>query len=132
LKALSASSDVERAVILDFDLHFGDGTEDIFSGNANVSYLHPEETSADAFLGRTKRDLLEAGKRDILAISAGFDRGRNDWGNLLGEEDYRRLGEISRDYAVEHCEGRRYALLEGGYNHQVLGRHVLAFLEGFG
>jgi acetoin utilization deacetylase AcuC-like enzyme len=132
LKALIVSGDVERAVILDFDLHFGDGTDNTFCGDANVTYIHPEEGSAEAFLDRTERDLRGAGDRDILAVSAGFDRGRNDWGDLLGEEDYRRLGKIAGEYAVEHCKGRRYALLEGGYNHQVLGRHVLAFLEGFG
>ncbi len=65
------------------------------------------------------------------AISAGFDRGLDDWGNLLGRDDYRTLGEIARNYAAEHCQGKRYALLEGGYNHSVLGKHVLAFLEGF-
>lgn len=131
LKALFASGAVRKAVILDFDLHFGDGTENIFGGDPDVTYLHPEERSADAFLERTGKDLRKAGDRDILAVSAGFDRGRQDWGDLLDEGDYRRLGEITRDYAAEHCAGRRYALLEGGYNHQVLGKHVLAFLEGF-
>jgi acetoin utilization deacetylase AcuC-like enzyme len=47
------------------------------------------------------------------------------------EADYTRLGEIARDYAGAYCGERRYALLEGGYNHDVLGKHVLAFLEGF-
>lgn len=131
LKALHASGAVDTAVILDFDLHFGDGTDNIFCREPDFPYIHPEERSADAFLERTERELLRAGNRDILAISAGFDRGRQDWGDLLGENDYRRLGEIARDYAVEYCGGRRYALLEGGYNHQVLGKHVLAFLEGF-
>ena len=131
LKALSMSGAVDKAVVLDFDLHFGDGTDNIFCREPNFVYLHPEERSAEAFLERTEKGLRKAGDRDMLAISAGFDRGKKDWGDLLGEDDYRRLGEIARDYAVEHCEGRRYALLEGGYNHRVLGKHVLAFLEGF-
>jgi acetoin utilization deacetylase AcuC-like enzyme len=131
LKALFASGAVEKAVILDFDLHFGDGTENIFCREPNVVYLHPAERSADAFLERTEKGLRAAGDREMLAISAGFDRGRHDWGDLLDEKDYRRLGEISREYAIDHCGGRRYALLEGGYNQQVLGKHVLAFLEGF-
>ena len=131
LKALIVSGAVERAVIFDFDLHFGDGTDHVFRGDPHVLYLHPEERSAHAFLKRTERELWRAGDRDILALSAGFDRGREDWGNLLAEDDYRRLGEIAREYAVEHCGGRRYALLEGGYNQRVLGKHVVAFLEGF-
>lgn len=131
LKALSVSGAVDKAVILDFDLHYGDGTDNIFCTDPNVRYLHPAEHSAEAFLERTRKGLEAAGERDILAVSAGFDRGRQDWGDLLGENDYRKLGEIARDYALERCHGRRYALLEGGYNHRVIGKHVLAFLEGF-
>ncbi len=131
VKALLEDGAVTKAVILDFDLHFGDGTDNIFCTDPRVVYLHPEENTASAFLESTARGLEQAGTRDMLAISAGFDRGRNDWGDLLGEDDYRRLGEICTDYANKHCQGRRYALLEGGYNHAVLGRHVLAFLEGF-
>ena len=131
LKALLDEGAVENAVILDFDLHYGDGTDNIFCTDPRVVYLHPEERTAQGFLDRIENELRQAGKRDILAVSAGFDRGKEDWGDLLGAEDYRRLGETCRDYSVEHCRGRRYALLEGGYNHNVLGRHVLAFLEGF-
>lgn len=131
LVSLRAEERARRAVILDFDLHFGDGTENVFGADPDILYLHPEERTAGAFLDRIARDLGKAGERDVLAVSAGFDRGKADWGDLLGEGDYRRLGEIARDYAVAHCGGRRYALLEGGYNHAVLGRHVLAFLEGF-
>ena len=132
IKALMAEGAVEEAVVLDFDLHYGDGTDNIFLTDRNVRYLHPEERTAEAFLDRTEQELREAGDRDVLAVSAGFDRGKQDWGNLLGEDDYRRLGEIAAVYAEKHCRGRRYAVLEGGYNHGVLGRHVLAFLEGFG
>ena len=131
LKVLQAAKAVSRAVILDFDLHFGDGTDNTFRGDSGVVYLHPEEPTAKAFLARTEQGLEQAGDRDILAVSAGFDRGKADWGNLLSEDDYRRMGTIARDYAQSHCGGRRYAVLEGGYNHSVLGRHVLAFLEGF-
>jgi acetoin utilization deacetylase AcuC-like enzyme len=132
IRALQADHAIERAAILDFDLHYGDGTNNTFQGDSRVVYLHPEGRSADSFLAETERGLAQAGVRDILAVSAGFDRGKADWGDLLGAEDYRRIGEIARDYAAQHCQGRRYAVLEGGYNHAVLGRHVLAFLEGFG
>ncbi len=131
LQVLMAEGAVEGVVILDFDLHYGDGTDHIFLTNPDVRYLHPEENTAAAFLETTEQAFAEAGDRDILSVSAGFDRGRSDWGDLLGEDDYRRLGEISKAYAQKHCQGRRYAVLEGGYNHDVLGRHVLAFLEGF-
>ncbi len=131
LKVLLAEGAIEKAVVLDFDLHFGDGTENIFSASPRIPYIHPEERTAEAFLARSKHDLFQAGDRDVLAISAGFDRGQQDWGDLLDVDDYRKLGKIAREYALAHCHGRRYALLEGGYNHHVLGRHVHAFLEGF-
>jgi len=131
LRALQTEHLVSRAVILDFDLHFGDGTDNTFRGDSGIIYLHPEEATAKAFLTRTQQSLEQAGDRDILAVSAGFDRGKADWGNLLSEDDYRQIGRIAANYAQEHCHGRRYAVLEGGYNHSVLGRHVLAFLEGF-
>ena len=121
---------IKSAVILDFDLHFGDGTENIFCRNSNILYLHPEEYTAEAFLQRIRAGFEEAGQRDIVAISAGFDRGRKDWGDLLDESDYKSIGSIAKEYAEQYCNGRRYAVLEGGYNHAVLGRHALAFVEG--
>jgi len=130
LEALLAEGAVAGALVLDFDLHYGDGTDGIYRGDRRVRYLHPEERTAPAFLARVESELLQSGGYDILAISAGFDRGKADWGDLLGPEDYRHMGSLCRAYALEQCRGRRYALLEGGYNHGVLGRHVLAFLEG--
>ncbi len=45
-------------------------------------------------------------------------------------EDYLLIGEMIREYAESVCDGRRYAVLEGGYNHQVLGRNVRSLLVG--
>jgi len=39
---------------------------------------------------------------------------------------------LLKDFAVKKCEGRRFGVLEGGYNHFVLGLNVKSFLEGFG
>ncbi len=41
------------------------------------------------------------------------------------------IGVFLKDFSEEKCKGRRFAVLEGGYNHKVLGRNVKAFLEGF-
>ena len=68
---------------------------------------------------------------DIFVASAGFDQGYEDWGNLLYPEDYTVLGRLMKEYSEKLCSGRRYALLEGGYNHDVLGINVDAFCEGF-
>ena len=45
-------------------------------------------------------------------------------------EDYHTMGRAVRDYAVKNCGGRRFGVLEGGYNHAVLGKNVRAFVEG--
>ncbi len=67
----------------------------------------------------------------ILAVSAGFDRHLNDWGGLLKTEDYRAIGRLIKEAALRVCEGRRFFVLEGGYNRAVLGSNIKAFLEGF-
>ena len=68
---------------------------------------------------------------DIFAASAGFDQGIHDWGNLLTPEDYQELGRLMKQYSERLCKGRRYALLEGGYNHSVIGNNVDQFCQGF-
>jgi acetoin utilization deacetylase AcuC-like enzyme len=74
--------------------------------------------------------LSQIGRRDIIAVSAGFDRHVLDWGGMLKTEDYERIGEIVKVYAEEWAKGRYFAVLEGGYNHSVLGKNVRAFLIG--
>jgi acetoin utilization deacetylase AcuC-like enzyme len=66
----------------------------------------------------------------MIAVSAGFDRHEDDWGNLLATEDYGKMGEILGSFAAEYCQGRIFAALEGGYNHNSLGDALYAFLEG--
>jgi acetoin utilization deacetylase AcuC-like enzyme len=77
------------------------------------------------------RRFLEAHRDcDLVAVSAGFDRHVRDWGGLLTTEDYRTIGGLLRDYARDVCSGRIFSVLEGGYNHDVLGLNVRAYLEG--
>ena len=74
---------------------------------------------------------LQAKKEvDIIAISAGFDRHEEDWGGLLTTEDYFSIGTWAKEFSREYCHGRRFGVLEGGYNHSVLGRNVKRFLQG--
>lgn len=118
-----------KVLILDFDLHYGDGTDNIFRGNPDVTYFHPDDSSGAGFVDRIIRFFNEH-KADIIAVSAGFDRHIEDWGRLLSTEDYRRIGSLVKKYSLDNCEGRRFGVLEGGYNHDVLGKNVRAFLEG--
>ena len=50
IKKLLSEEKIKSALILDFDLHFGDGTSNTFSGSTSVSYFHPEGTRREEFL----------------------------------------------------------------------------------
>lgn len=123
VKRLLKDEMIKRAVIVDFDLHFGDGTANIFASDERVEYHHMHDISGI-------EDFLRKREYDIIAVSAGFDRHKDDWGGILETEDYREIGKIVKNYAEEKCMGRRFAVLEGGYNHYVLGKNVRAFVEG--
>jgi acetoin utilization deacetylase AcuC-like enzyme len=129
LMELEARGDIRRAFILDFDLHFGDGSASLFAGS-RTRYYQPRAGEAGAFLKETEERLESEKDYDILAVSAGFDRHREDWGGALSTEDYRTIGEMVKRASTAVCNGRRFAVLEGGYNHGVLGKNVAAFLEG--
>ena len=68
---------------------------------------------------------------DIFVASAGFDQGIDDWGHLLTSEDYTTLGKLMKKHSERLCGGRRYALLEGGYNHAAIGINADSFCQGF-
>ncbi len=131
IKKLLSEGKIKGALILDFDLHYGDGTSNTFDGFSSVSYFHPEGTRREEFLRTgTEMSSKPRGLTIIVAISAGFDRHEEDWGGLLKTEDYFTIGKSAKEASLEHCQGRRFGVLEGGYNHSVLGRNVKSFLQG--
>ena len=119
---------IQRAFVLDFDLHFGDGNVNILDRNPWVEILNPEAADRDAYLEEV-RIALEHTAADMIAVSAGFDNHVNDWGGLLLASDYKIMGQWVRAAAMRNGGGC-YGILEGGYNHNVLGTNVLAFIEG--
>lgn len=129
ISRLLRENKISSALVLDFDLHYGDGTSNIFANNKNVIYFHPEDSHREEFIAHVSR-LLSQTKADIIAVSAGFDRHVEDWGGLLTTEDYNLIGKEVRRYSLANCSGRRFGVLEGGYNHNVLGKNVRAFLDG--
>jgi acetoin utilization deacetylase AcuC-like enzyme len=68
-------------------------------------------------------------RADLIGISAGFDNHSADWGGLLHTEDYEEIGHRVRS-AADRNGGGCFAILEGGYNHEVLGENVLALIQG--
>jgi len=131
IKKLISEGKIKSALILDFDLHYGDGTSNIFGSSKEVSYFHPEGTNRETFLKELQRCLHTERSYEIIAVSAGFDRHEEDWGGMLKTEDYFSIGEWVKESSLEKCQGRRFGVLEGGYNHSVLGRNVKSFLQGF-
>ncbi len=143
---------LERVAIVDFDVHHGNGTQNIFHGDARalmVSFFqHPfyPYTGLDAepnmlnvpVPAYTKGDAvrrivaeqwlprLRAFAPQMLFISAGFDAHREDDMGQMGlvEADYAWITRQLVDFAETQCEGRIVSCLEGGYNLSALGRSV--------
>ncbi len=130
LEKLRREGRIKKAYVLDIDLHFGDGTVNILGGSGYVKILNPSSSSRDEFLRQVEKDLPTEGV-DIIGVSAGFDYAKDDWGGLLERSDYTEIGRMVRE-AARKCIGGCFAILEGGYNHRVLGHNCLAFLEGLG
>lgn len=128
LEKLHRDGRIQSALVLDFDLHFGDGTVNILEGRGYATILNPSAASRNNYLAEVAGFLRNA-RADIIGVSAGFDHHVEDWGGLLTTEDYQRMGRMVRE-AAERNRGGCFALLEGGYNHRVLGANVLAFMEG--
>ena len=134
LLKLYAVGKINSAFILDFDLHTGDGNINILTfrnENFRVKILNPESHDNASYLKEVKEYMEELEEIDIFVASAGFDQGIEDWGHLLYPKDYVELGNLMKMYSIKLCNGRRYALLEGGYNHDVLPNNVNAFCQGF-
>jgi acetoin utilization deacetylase AcuC-like enzyme len=93
-----------------------------------VKVYNPEEDSRGKYI-REVAHILSGVHLDLIGISAGFDNHMEDWGKVLATEDYFSIGAIVKK-AAESCGGGCFAILEGGYNHDVLGHNVAALLEG--
>ncbi|MFC3094055.1 histone deacetylase family protein [Alteromonas sediminis] len=149
---------IDRVAIVDFDVHHGNGTQDIVEGDDRIlfcsSFQHPfypytgEGPTADnvknipvpaGTKGDAYRELvapwfeqMTAFKPDLILVSAGFDaHAEESLGHLrLVEDDYRWLAMQIKTVADQHAKGRIVAVLEGGYALSALSRSVVAFLKG--
>ncbi len=128
LKSLKQRGQIQTACVLDIDLHFGDGTMNLLGGQDYVTVHNIDAGQRKAYLEEVDR-VLEAHRVDLIGLSAGFDNHRADWGGLLETEDYFEIGAKARRAALKNGGGC-FAVLEGGYNHAVLGQNVTALIEG--
>ncbi len=133
LLKLYSDGKIKSAFILDFDLHTGDGNINILTNRDDdfrVKILNPYSSGRTGYLKEVKAYMQDLHDIDIFVASAGFDQGIEDWGHLLYPEDYYELGSLMKKYSEKLCEGKRYALLEGGYNHSELPKNVDSFCQG--
>ncbi len=128
LDKLKREKKIQTAYILDIDLHFGDGTVNILGSEDYVKVHNVSTDQRDAYLKEISAEMKQC-HADIIGISAGFDNHQADWGGLLKTEDYRQIGQMVREAAI-NSKGGCFAILEGGYNHNVLGLNVMALIEG--
>lgn len=149
---------LERVALIDFDVHHGNGSEDIFKGDERVLMCSIFEMGLYPFSGenakgpnmvnvglptRSRGDALRAAVEDywlpaleafqpqLIYISAGFDGHReDDMGNLgFVEADYEWVTQRLMQVAQRHCKGRVISCLEGGYVLSPLARSVAAHVK---
>ena len=149
---------LERVAIIDFDVHHGNGTEDIVAGDERILmasiFQHPLYPYSGAVpkgdnmvnvpvppysRGPAIRALIEenwiarlnAFRPQMIFVSAGFDAHRDDELGQLGlvEADYTWITQQIKAIAEVHANGRIVSCLEGGYNLGALARSVAAHLR---
>ncbi|MBE3142633.1 MAG: histone deacetylase family protein [Planctomycetes bacterium] len=128
LEKLKREGKIKKAFLLDFDLHDGDGNVNILGGKGYVTILNPTGQNRNEYLKSVEASLAQT-NAEMIAVSAGFDNHEADWGGLLKTEDYKYMGKLVLQ-AARRNKGGCFGILEGGYNHAVLGKNVLAFIEG--
>jgi acetoin utilization deacetylase AcuC-like enzyme len=130
LQHLKQKKRIRSAYVLDIDLHFGDGTDNILGHEDWVTVHNVQGRNREAFVAETGAAMARC-SADIIGISAGFDNHEDDWGGTLTTGDYAVIGRQVRD-AARRIGGGCFAVLEGGYNHDVLGDNVAAMIRGLG
>ncbi|WP_295960362.1 histone deacetylase family protein [Rhodoferax sp.] len=149
---------LKRVAIVDFDVHHGNGTENIVAGDERILmvsfYQHPFYPEGGAqsdaanlvnipvpayTRGMEVRELiemywiprLEEHRPEMIFISAGFDAHREDDMGQMGlvEQDYAWITMRIKDIARRYAKGRIVSSLEGGYDLSALGRSVEAHIR---
>lgn len=144
---------LKRVAIVDFDVHHGNGTEEMIANDPRVlfcsSFQHPfypfqgaetvsdhivntplpERSGGEAFRKAVSErwlPALERFKPEMIFVSAGFDAHRDDPLANLGfvEADYVWVSREIVALAKRHARGRIVSTLEGGYDLDALGRSV--------
>jgi acetoin utilization deacetylase AcuC-like enzyme len=156
--AHALASGCKRVAVVDFDVHYGNGTSDIFRDDPRVlvcnTYQDPYYPGwvtdparvhivdaplkvgdgSAAFRAAVESRwaaAIDAHRPELILVSAGFDAHAADplAGLDLRYDDYAWIGTRIRDWADAHARGRVVASLEGGYDTHALARSVEAFVR---
>ena len=151
---------LQRVAIVDFDVHHGNGTEDIVAGDERIlfcsTFQHPfyPHSGYDSDAANVVNGPLAAGSggaefraaveqhwlprlRDfapqLLLVSAGFDAHSGDpLANMnLVDEDFAWVTRCLCEQAERSAGGKLVSTLEGGYDLHALARSVEAHLKAF-
>lgn len=149
---------LERIAVVDFDVHHGNGTEEIFHNDPRVLMVSffqhpfypysgtehpapnmhnipvPAHTYGDVVRQLVLEQWLPAlhqHRPQMIFISAGFDAHKEDDMGQMGlvEADYSWMTRKIMEVAKEHAGGKIVSCLEGGYNLSALGRSVVAHIK---
>jgi acetoin utilization deacetylase AcuC-like enzyme len=149
---------LERVAVIDFDVHHGNGTEDIFEGDPQVLmasiFQHPfypysgtDDPASNMFnvplaAGAGGRELRKAVsdvwltalhefRPELVLFSAGFDAHAEDDMAMLRfvDSDYAWVTQQVKAVAERHAKGRIVSVLEGGYSLPALGRSAVEHLR---
>ena len=146
---------INKVAIIDFDVHHGNGTQEIFYKDHSVAYgsshefpLAENETgvgnifNATLKAGTTSKDFfgifdqkvlraIDKFKPEVILISAGFDaHARDPLANInLESEDFFKITKNIVDIANIHSKGRVISFLEGGYDLQALSESIIEHLN---
>lgn len=149
---------LERVAIIDFDVHHGNGTEDIFKDNPKVmlcsTFQHPfypysgansrterminvplpAYTNGKSFRQAVEKEFtpaLESFKPQMIFVSAGFDAHVHDPLAQLAlvENDYVWVTQFIKAIAHQYARGRIVSSLEGGYQLSALANSATAHIR---
>ena len=149
---------LKHVVIIDFDAHHGDGTEDIVKNRKDIDFfslfqegifphvgggfsannIHNEALSPGAtgdeaceIIRNVWEPIIQKLQPELILISAGFDAHANEVMAQLdfSDLDYAHMTRIIDDIAHAVCQGRIVSVLEGGYERRSLARSVIAHIR---
>ncbi|CAN6326014.1 unnamed protein product [Urochloa humidicola] len=133
---------LKRVMIIDFDVHHGNGTSDAFYDDPDIFFLSTHQFGSYPGTGdyamRSAFDEVIAPsaqrfKPDIILVSAGYDAHALDplAGLQFTTGTFYMLASSIKQLAKELCGGRCIFFLEGGYNLQTLSISVADTFRAF-